>query len=185
MTTFIFIDRATDSKGVMHDIFECSNCGKLVNCESGKMIEQLPDRCPSCGEYTYDREEQEEETMDKVQIHKEICEKMHTTYKAKNADYGDSFAKLRKEYPNAILIRLSDKLNRLKTLMQGEDQMVKDESIDDTLLDLANYCVMEIVERRWDNEEMERDFMELDKKFEEIGRKHKEKSDMYINPAIY
>lgn len=75
---------------------------------------------------------------------------LHETYKAKNADYGDSFALVRKKYPNAILIRLNDKLNRLETLMNGGKQHV-DESIDDTLLDLANYCIMELVERRSDD----------------------------------
>lgn len=81
-------------------------------------------------------------------IHREICEELHRTYLKKNADYGDSFAKLRQEYPEAILIRLSDKLNRLKSLMGSGNIQVKDESISDTLLDLANYCIMEEVERR-------------------------------------
>lgn len=81
-------------------------------------------------------------------IHWTICRDLHDTYKAKNADYGDSFAKVRNEYPNAILIRLNDKLSRLETLMNGAEQHVQDESIDDTLLDLANYCIMELVERR-------------------------------------
>jgi hypothetical protein len=71
---------------------------------------------------------------------------MNDTYKAKNADYGDSFSKLRKEYPEAICVRLMDKLERLKTLMKGNEQQVKDESIKDTLLDLANYAIMELVE---------------------------------------
>lgn len=83
-------------------------------------------------------------------IHWEICRELNETYKAKNADYGDSFALVRKKYPNAILIRLNDKLNRLETLMSGGKQHV-DESIDDTLLDLANYCIMELVERRSDD----------------------------------
>lgn len=80
-------------------------------------------------------------------IHWTICRDLHDTYKAKNADYGDSFAQVRSKYPNAILIRLNDKLNRLETLMNGAEQHVQDESIDDTLLDLANYCIMELVER--------------------------------------
>ena len=83
-------------------------------------------------------------------IHWEICRELNETYKAKNADYGDSFALVRKKYPNAILIRLNDKINRLETLMNGEKQHV-DESIDDTLLDLANYCIMELVERKSDD----------------------------------
>lgn len=81
-------------------------------------------------------------------IHWAICKELFETYKAKNADYGDSFALVRKKYPNAILIRLNDKLNRLDTLLNGSEQHVHDESIDDTLLDLANYCIMELVERR-------------------------------------
>lgn len=85
----------------------------------------------------------------KESIHREICEQMHNTYRRKNHDYGDSFATLRQEYPNAILIRLGDKYNRLKALMSGEAAQVKDESIDDTLLDLANYCILELVERRY------------------------------------
>lgn len=88
--------------------------------------------------------------QNKMNIHKEICNNLHETYEAKNADYGDSFALVRGKYPNAILIRLNDKLNRLETLMNGGKQHV-DESIDDTLLDLANYCIMELVERRSDD----------------------------------
>lgn len=82
-------------------------------------------------------------------IHWTICRDLHDTYKAKNADYGDSFAQVRQKYPNAILIRLNDKLNRLETLMNGAEQHVNDESIEDTLLDLANYCIMELLERRY------------------------------------
>lgn len=81
-------------------------------------------------------------------IHWTIYRELHDTYKAKNADYGDSFAMVRNKYPNAILIRLNDKLNRLETLMNGAERHVQDESVDDTLLDLANYCIMELVERR-------------------------------------
>lgn len=84
--------------------------------------------------------------MDKSIIHKRICERLNATYKAKNADYGDSFAKVRAEIPNAILVRLMDKLERLKTLMNGAEQQVQDENIEDTLRDMANYCIMELVE---------------------------------------
>lgn len=86
--------------------------------------------------------------MNKIELHKQICGNMHNTYKAKNADYGDSFTKVRREYPEAICMRLMDKLERLKTLLKGAEQQVKDESIDDTLLDIANYAVMELLERK-------------------------------------
>ena len=46
-----------------------------------------------------------------------------------------------------------DKMERIKTLLlNGERIQVADEKVDDTLLDLANYCLMEVVERRNDKE---------------------------------
>lgn len=93
-----------------------------------------------------------EDYPNKIEMHGEICEKLNETYEKKNNDYGDSFAKLRNELPNAILVRIYDKYSRLKTLMNGADQKVKDESIDDSLMDLANYCIMELVERKCDRE---------------------------------
>lgn len=84
---------------------------------------------------------------------REITTKMAEVYVAKNHDYGDSFARLREKYPISILIRLCDKLNRLETLLINECAEVKDESIDDTLLDMANYAVMELVERKMNRRE--------------------------------
>ena len=88
--------------------------------------------------------------MDKAELHKELVLELNKLYTDKNADYGDSFAILRHRFPQAILIRLFDKLLRLETLLQGNNARVLDESIDDTLKDLANYCLMEIVERQID-----------------------------------
>lgn len=90
-------------------------------------------------------------TDDKGQIHLEICTLLNWIYQKKNHDYGDSFAKLRNELPEAILVRIYDKYSRLKTLLQDADEKVKDESIDDALMDLANYCIMELVERKMTN----------------------------------
>lgn len=90
----------------------------------------------------------------KIKVHKEICDTLNKTYEAKNADYGDSFGKLRQEFPDAILIRLTDKLERLKTLYSGGKCAV-DESIEDTLLDLANYAIMEVIERTLDRQRID------------------------------
>ena len=89
----------------------------------------------------------------KVEIHAKICQSMTDLYERKNHDYGDSFAKIRKEFDNAILIRIYDKFSRLKTLKSGTTQKVSDESIKDTLFDLANYCIMELVEMEMDENE--------------------------------
>jgi uncharacterized protein YdcH (DUF465 family) len=87
--------------------------------------------------------------MNKQKIHEGLCDEIHNLYIRKNADYGDSFAQLRKRYPNFVCMRLFDKLNRLETLIQpGYKQRVSDEKIEDTLMDIANYAIMEITERR-------------------------------------
>lgn len=83
----------------------------------------------------------------RIEIFRELTNKAADTYERKNADYGDSFAKTRELIPNAILVRLHDKLNRVTSLMLSGDQKVSDESIEDTLLDLANYALMELTER--------------------------------------
>ena len=125
----------------------------------------MEDKCYVCGEYVPEGRQIcplcEEDcefhkvlirVKDKLQKHLEICIILNDIYARKNHDYGDSFAKLRNELPNAILIRIYDKYSRLKTLMEGAEQKVKDESIEDTLMDLANYCIMELVERKMENE---------------------------------
>lgn len=85
--------------------------------------------------------------------HDEICSQIHELYLKKNADYGDSFAKLRKEFPDFVCMRVYDKLNRLRTLIDPNyTQQVEDEKIEDTLLDIANYCIMEVLERRLEAE---------------------------------
>lgn len=83
----------------------------------------------------------------KTEKHKLICEKLNKLYEAKNADYGDSFGKSYKEYGLTMsCIRLEDKLNRLKSLNFSRSIKVKDESVEDTLMDLANYAIMTLIE---------------------------------------
>lgn len=89
--------------------------------------------------------------MDKLDMHEDICEELHDLYERKNHDYGDSFGKSFEEYGLVMpCIRLEDKLNRFKTLVKfggdGTSSKVSEESIRDTLMDLANYALMTVVE---------------------------------------
>lgn len=89
--------------------------------------------------------------MDKVYKHEQICKSLNELYARKNADYGDSFGKSFKEYGLTMAsIRLEDKLNRIKALSKQEAQ-VSDESITDTLMDLANYAIMTLIEMSRDD----------------------------------
>lgn len=69
-------------------------------------------------------------------------------YSRKNHDYGNSFDKGMDNIGMAYGVgRIYDKMNRLITLTKKEAQ-VKDESIDDTLRDLACYSMMMLTYRK-------------------------------------
>ncbi len=85
--------------------------------------------------------------FDSVKRHREIVLGLNELYVKKNADYGDSFHETYLEEGMAMArIRLSDKLSRFKSLTKSGNQQVSDESIRDTLLDLANYAIMTVIE---------------------------------------
>jgi hypothetical protein len=75
----------------------------------------------------------------------QILLNMSETYHKKNHDYGNSFEKSCNEFGlTAPIIRMSDKLERIKTLNKISP-LIGDERIEDTLLDLANYAVMTLL----------------------------------------
>ena len=87
------------------------------------------------------------EKKSNVARHADICEKLNKLYEKKNADYGDSFHQTFQLEGMAMpRIRLTDKLNRFCTITRKGGQQVNDESVKDTLLDLANYAIMTIME---------------------------------------
>lgn len=87
-------------------------------------------------------------TSSKVARHKKICMLLNSIYESKNRDYGDSFHTSFIEEGMAMArIRLGDKFYRFKNLSRNPNtREVLDESIKDTLLDLANYAIMTVLE---------------------------------------
>jgi hypothetical protein len=88
-----------------------------------------------------------------IEFHKAACERMMTITKAKNADYTgtsqDPFANFASSEVVAgvtteqgFLVRMGDKMARLKSFAQKGTLEVKDESFEDTCFDLANYCLL-------------------------------------------
>lgn len=78
----------------------------------------------------------------KTTTYNDIIAEMRRTYEAKSHDYGNSFEQSLDDFGIvASVVRISDKFNRLKSLSQAEAR-VSDESMRDTLLDMANYAVM-------------------------------------------
>ena len=93
--------------------------------------------------------------MDRLGIYEYILNHLEETYEAKNNDYGNSIADTYDEFGCvSFLVRITDKYNRLMTLCNpnAPEQKVKDEKIDDTILDLANYCLLWLVEREYRNQ---------------------------------
>lgn len=82
----------------------------------------------------------------KVEKFKALTTEMADTYERKNADYGDSYGESLNEFGIiAGVVRMGDKFNRLKSLSKHQRRRVKDESLRDTLLDLANYAIMSVM----------------------------------------
>lgn len=79
-----------------------------------------------------------------------IVNDMCGLFARKRADYGPSTTLTWKKFgPVSMLTRMNDKLNRLESLLcEDRVQQVTDESISDTLIDLANYCIITIIELR-------------------------------------
>lgn len=82
---------------------------------------------------------------DNVQSFMDITTDMAKTYAAKNHDYGNSFEQSCNKFGIiASVVRLGDKMNRIESLVIKKAE-VKDESIKDTLLDMANYAIMTVM----------------------------------------
>lgn len=84
--------------------------------------------------------------MDKIERHQELLDNLHELYINKNHDYGDSVHDTYIKYGlTSFLVRLEDKLNRARTL-SNKEALTNDEKINDTLLDMANYAILAIME---------------------------------------
>ena len=85
--------------------------------------------------------------VDKYTRHNQICSELNYLYKAKNIAYGNSFGKTFEELGIiSAITRMSDKMQRIKSLAIGAKNNVANECIQDTLEDLANYCIMTLIE---------------------------------------
>ena len=100
-------------------------------------------------------------------------EKLAEVYVAKNKDYGDSFTRsLDKRGIIASIVRMEDKMNRIDSLYDKPTTEV-DESLVDSLEDLANYAIMTAIwlekqvedmgnyVRYWDDDDFEDDYDDL------------------------
>jgi hypothetical protein len=80
--------------------------------------------------------------MNRVEQMKTIQIEALELFTKKNTDYGDAFAKYG---VIGVLMRIEDKLQRSMSITKNGVNLVNDERIKDTLLDLHNYAAMAIM----------------------------------------
>ena len=80
--------------------------------------------------------------MNNQQLHEQTCKLLNEVYVKKNRAYGDSFNRSIDDFGYvAALVRINDKLERLKTLLKT-NEVCQEEPTKDSALDLANYAIM-------------------------------------------
>lgn len=88
-----------------------------------------------------------------MKFHEQCCQDMIAVTKVKNSDYSGTdpspFANFLKvqafgicSVEQGFLTRMTDKFSRITSFVQKGFLLVKDESVHDTLIDLANYCIL-------------------------------------------
>jgi beta-glucosidase/6-phospho-beta-glucosidase/beta-galactosidase len=77
--------------------------------------------------------------MDRVAQMTAVQKEALELFKRKNTDYGDAFAKFGVV---GVLMRIEDKIQRALSITKNGVNLVEDEKINDTLLDLHNYAAM-------------------------------------------
>ena len=80
--------------------------------------------------------------MNRIQHLEQIQKQARELFARKNKDYGDAFAK---HGPVGVLIRIGDKLDRYISVSNTSVNLVKDEKLRDTLIDMHNYAAMAIM----------------------------------------
>ena len=89
---------------------------------------------------------------DLVEKHLILCNQLNSIYEQKNNAYGNSFGEtFEKLGIISAITRISDKYNRLVNLAIHPEINKGDEAIEDTLLDMANYCLMTYMELQKEN----------------------------------
>lgn len=84
--------------------------------------------------------------MNEIEMHSQLLDELHKIYISKNTDYGNSVHETYKRYGlTSYLVRIEDKINRARVLSQSEAK-VQDEKLEDTLMDMANYALLAVIE---------------------------------------
>lgn len=97
------------------------------------------------------KEQQSDKPKDFMEVYKDVVDEVSSLCIKKNKDYGSSVVDTYDKFGDiSYLTRITDKYNRLVSLHQHQDSCeVSDEKYDDTIRDLANYCLLWLANRKY------------------------------------
>lgn len=133
-----------------HDIYDfktkeynLSNCDKYLSNDMEDIADLIDEYNYENNNQTIDLREYTPGLPKSDNPFKKYTDHLAETLQAKNAAYGDSFAQSVDDYGLKVIgIRLSDKYNRIKHLVNNSELKENDESLEDTLLDMAGYSIL-------------------------------------------
>ena len=141
----------------VEDKKNCKDCDYFVKSSLGNYCDFygiLLNIMHGCNEFQLKKHKEGVENIENDQInpfmeeYKKIVTDTMELCIAKNKDYGSSVQDTYERFGDAsYLVRITDKYNRICSLLDKEAE-VKDESIDDTIRDMANYCFLWLASRR-------------------------------------
>lgn len=142
-----------DLMGVPATTWSNTEAGRLKfhdwqKCKAERVLIELGIWNSTDVEDTISSREPKEKPKLYVDIFEEVAEDIVRTLKHKNSDYGNSFHKTYESHGDlSSLIRISDKVERLKTLIKG-DELVTNEPIEDVYRDIAGYAILSLASKQ-------------------------------------
>jgi len=129
------------------DRYYCEACGWYFSkpVEIEYVDNEWAECCPNCESPSgwYERDDWEGK-KDYLPVFEAMTRVMINTFKKKNHDYGNSFEE---HGVVGVMLRMHDKFKRFLSVSEKGINLVNDEGLDDTLLDLAIYSVMALILR--------------------------------------
>lgn len=125
--------------------YECKECGCRFSIAMGKERKKM--FCPICGSKNASKISEQISSPiylgPKGNVFTDYTNCLAETLQTKNKAYGDSFTKSVDKYGLSVIgVRLSDKYNRIEHLITHNELKENDESLEDTLLDMAGYSIL-------------------------------------------
>ena len=122
------------------------NSDKIKEVNTKETLQETLDEVKETLQKTLDKVKEPVENEFMEEYKKIVTETMELCVK-KNKDYGSSVEDTFEKFGDiSYLVRITDKYNRICSLLNKEGE-VKDESIDDTIRDMANYSFLWLASR--------------------------------------